>query len=103
MSALERNVTAAPRSSGRVLVVDDEPRVARSIALALSDAFDVDVAHSGADALELVSQGERYDVILCDVMMPHMTGPELFERLRVVAPAMAEEMVFITGGALLPE
>ena len=90
------------QTTGRVLVVDDDPMVARSIALILS-AYSVDIANSGAEALARIAEGWRYDVILCDVMMPSMTGPELFERLVDTAPAAAERVVFMTGCALLPE
>jgi len=76
--------------------------VARSIALILS-AYSVDIVYSGADALARIGQGWHYDVILCDVMMPSMTGPQMFEQLAVSAPAAAARVVFMTGCALLPE
>jgi CheY-like chemotaxis protein len=93
---------ASSSSTGRVLVIDDDPMVARSLALILA-AHSVDVVHSGADALARIARGSQYDVILCDVMMPSMTGPEFLARLLVAAPAEAERVVFVTGCALLPE
>lgn len=89
-------------TTGRVLVVDDDPMVARAIALVLS-AYSVDVVHSGAQALAHIAKGWHYDVILCDVMMPSMTGPELLEQLRASAPASAARVIFMTGCAMQPE
>jgi CheY-like chemotaxis protein len=51
------------------------------------------------DALERLSVGERFDVILCDLMMPEMTGMDLQAELLRVAPDQARRMVFMTGGA----
>ncbi len=46
----------------------------------------------------LIGGGQGFDVILCDVMMPEMTGMDLHEALRVKHPAYAERMVFMSGG-----
>jgi CheY-like chemotaxis protein len=53
----------------------------------------------GRDALERITAGEHFDVILCDLMMPNMSGVQLFEEIRRVAPAIAPRVVFLTGGA----
>ncbi|HYS79079.1 MAG TPA: ATP-binding protein [Anaeromyxobacteraceae bacterium] len=88
----------ARRTRVRVLVVDDEPMVARAIARTLS-AHDVTVLHSGAAALERLRQDAGYDVVLCDLMMPEVNGMDLHERLLLEAPATSERLVFMTGGA----
>jgi CheY-like chemotaxis protein len=90
-------------SIGRVLVIDDEPLVADAVALILSSAHAVTVVNSAEAALALLARGDRYDVILCDVMMPVMSGADLHARLTTVAPSEAARMVFITGCALVPE
>jgi len=89
--------------SGYVLVVDDEPHVARSIALVLSSEHEVVLAQDATDALSRIARGERYDVILCDVVMPLLSGAELYFRIREIAAPEAARIVFITGGACLPE
>jgi CheY-like chemotaxis protein len=86
----------------RVLVVDDEPLVAESLRLVLSGEFAVTITTDPNEALGWISAGEAYDVILCDVMMPHMNGIELRERVVAVAPEQAARIVFVTGGILLP-
>jgi PAS domain S-box-containing protein len=84
---------------GRVLVVDDDARVARAIGRVLRSRHEVELAAGGADAVARVAAGERFDVILCDVMMPAMGGPEVHAAIAALAPAQAARMVFITGGA----
>ncbi|MBX3225034.1 MAG: response regulator [Labilithrix sp.] len=83
----------------RVLIVDDEDRYAKSLELLLSEDYDVARASDGKRALDLFSQGERFDVILCDLMMPRMTGMELHAALAELCPEQRARMVFLTGGA----
>jgi signal transduction histidine kinase/ActR/RegA family two-component response regulator len=83
----------------RLLVVDDEPLVATAVRRALSRRHEVVVATSGREALDLLRAGARFDRILCDVMMPGMTGIELHAALERVAPDQARVVTFMTGGA----
>ena len=46
-----------------------------------------------------IDAGERFDVIVSDLMMPEMTGMELYEHLEKSAPEQASRVVFLTGGA----
>jgi CheY-like chemotaxis protein len=60
---------------------------------------DVVTCNDPREALRrLVVDGERYDVIFCDLMMPHLSGVELFRQVRERRPGLAERFVFITGG-----
>ena len=90
----------APRGGGplRILVVDDEPMVGRAVGRLLG-GHQVDLATSGAQALERIRAGTGYQVVICDLMMPDLTGMDLRERLQVEAPALARRMIFLTGGA----
>ena len=88
---------SAPRR--RILVLDDEPVVCFSLERLLSTEGEVVALTSPKQALLRFEAGERFDVILCDVMMPEMDAPALYERLREIAPQQAERMAFITGGA----
>ncbi len=88
----------APGARGRVLVVDDEASVGVALTRLLRKEHDVTALGRAGDALERIHGGERWDVILCDLMMPEMTGMELYRELVRVAPEQAKRMVFLTGG-----
>jgi CheY-like chemotaxis protein len=87
---------------GKILVIDDEPLVARSLGRVLEPEHDVTIVLSAGDAHRRVTAGERFDVILCDLMMPEMTGMDLHAELLLSAPEQAAQMVFLTGGAFTP-
>ena len=93
--AVARNLP--PPRRGRVLIVDDEQIVATTFRRALKH-HDV-TATDPSDAARRISEGQEFDVILCDLMMPNITGMDLYAELARVAPAQAARMVFITGGA----
>ena len=82
----------------RVLVVDDLPAVARSTARALRRGCTATVCCSGAEALAILAGGARFDAIVCDLMMPGMSGPVLHERVAERWPDQAERFIFLTGG-----
>ncbi len=91
-----------PGARGRVLVVDDDVAIGLSLRVALADEHDVIVTASGHEALELLKQDEAFDVVLCDLMMPDMTGIEVHDALKAEGRAVAERIVFVTGGAFAP-
>jgi CheY-like chemotaxis protein len=82
-----------------VLVVDDDVRVAESVRRVLRDEHDVAILHDGETALAHLRQGADYDLVLCDLMMPRMTGMELHDRLVGIGSRQVERFVFLTGGA----
>jgi len=89
---------AAPARPLQVLVVDDEPMVARAVARALR-RHRVEVVGSAAEALARLAAGPPPDAIVCDLMMPEVTGMDLHDRLGAERPELARRMVFLTGGA----
>jgi CheY-like chemotaxis protein len=54
------------------------------------------------DALARLSAGERFDLVLCDLMMPTLSGEEFQRRLRAISAPLADELIFLTGGAFTP-
>jgi len=92
----------APRRRGRILVVDDEPLVAKVVSRSLDTQHEVIGLDRSAEALALVLGGERFDVILCDLMMPEMSGIDFYEELCTHVPEQASVVVFMTGGAFTP-
>jgi PAS domain S-box-containing protein len=96
------SVLPVPGEGTDILVIDDEPMVGRAITRMLSPPHRVACVGSAAEALALLPT-RRFDTIVCDLMMPEMTGMELYERMLAETPALAARMVFLTGGAFTRE
>ncbi len=94
--------TQAP-GRARILVVDDEPLVGLVIQRAFEDEHEVVMISSARAALDLLDAGERFDVLLSDLMMPDLSGMALHAALLERHPALARRTVFLTGGAYTPE
>jgi PAS domain S-box-containing protein len=97
-------IVEAPPSSprGRVLVVDDEPALLRSLRAMIGADHEVVTASSGHEALEVLRDDSRFDVVLTDLMMPKVTGMDLYDAIRSAHPGMERRIVFMTGGAFTP-
>lgn len=86
----------------KVLVVDDDPSVARAIARQLRGA-EVTVAHYGRVAVERMLGDDPFDLVLCDVMMPGESGRDVYEAVAASRPDLLDRFVFVTGGATIPQ
>jgi DNA-binding response OmpR family regulator len=97
------DLVPSPASSAarraRLLIVDDEVVFSGSLRRLLSNEHEVSVANRGRDALGLMHDGLRFDAILCDLVMPEVSGIELYRELRRIAPDQADCVIFLTGGA----
>ncbi len=85
-----------PRS--RILVIDDEPNIGRSFVRSLPE-HDITVVDSGREGIRRLDDGERFDLIFCDVMMPDLTGRDVHEQIVERHTDMLDRIVFMTGGA----
>jgi PAS domain S-box-containing protein len=88
-------------SRGRILIVDDDAAVGRTLRLALEDDHEVTVVRSGTEALgalRAAPSDQGYDAVLCDLLMPGMTGGELFSIAREELPEIARRFIFMSGG-----
>jgi signal transduction histidine kinase len=83
---------------GSVLVIDDEPAIGILVERVLGGEHDVRRTVDADEALDWIADGARFDVIFCDLMMPHVTGVEFYQRLAARDAAHARAVVFITGG-----
>jgi PAS domain S-box-containing protein len=90
---------AVAGTRGRVLVIDDDASVASTIRRALLREHDVTAVTDPRQVLDILTRERAYDVIFCDLMMPHMTGQQLYERIRTEHPEALAHIVFVTGGA----
>jgi PAS domain S-box-containing protein len=88
----------------RAIVIDDEPEIAILIAEALRHAgFVCDVAGGGREGQAMISaRAGGYDAVVCDLRMPDMDGPALFNWIETNHPALADRTLFVTGDALGP-
>ncbi len=97
-----RAVSRAGRA--RVLIVDDEAGFALTLKYLIAEDHDVVALTNPREALtQLTSQGANFDVIFCDLLMPALTGMELFAEVRRKRPELARQFVFMTGGAFTRE
>jgi len=87
----------------RILAVDDEPLLLKAYRRMLADAHEVVTALGGRDALLVLQKDPAFDVILCDLQMPEMSGMELYAKVKARHPDLAERFVFATGGAFSSE
>ena len=92
----------ADQRSARILVIDDEPLVLSSVRRTLELVHSVSCVDSAKRGIELIER-ERFDLILCDLGMPEMTGVELYEWIVRVRPQDARRVIFMTGGAITAE
>ena len=90
-----------PRRS--VLLIDDEPQLLRALKRMLSPFFHVETEPDSQQALMRLLAWERHDAVLCDVMMPVLSGVELYEALIARHHPAADRMLFMTGGVLGPK
>jgi CheY-like chemotaxis protein len=93
--------TNASEQKRSVLVVDDEVPIGKALQRILSREHDVLFESDARSALERL-QHETFDVVFCDLMMPHMSGMDFYAALAARDPELAARVVFLTGGAFSP-
>ncbi|MEM9691505.1 MAG: ATP-binding protein, partial [Myxococcota bacterium] len=84
----------------RVLLIHGDPLVREARRRALGPDYDVVSATDGRDLVERLFYEEHLDLIVCDVDMPHMDGPEIYEYLCEHAPSLAERIIFCVSGSV---
>jgi DNA-binding response OmpR family regulator len=82
----------------RVLLVDDDPDVAEALAAMLTkEGLRVSRASTGTEGMAMLESSD-WDAIFLDVRLPDLSGPEIYRRLETTRPALAERVIFVTGG-----
>lgn len=83
----------------KILVVDDDESMGVALQRLLRREHDLSAVTDARVALARIDNGEQFDVILCDLMMPLMTGMEFYQQLIVRHPDQVARIVFLSGGA----
>jgi two-component system, cell cycle sensor histidine kinase and response regulator CckA len=102
--AMEAASDSPPVSQGRgrILVVDDEEDIRKMLCRMLGREHELVTLASGEEACALLDEDRAFDVVLCDLMMPRMSGMELHAWIVARDPSLAGRVVFLTGGAFTP-
>jgi len=86
-----------------VLVVDDEVEIARLLKRILeAEGHSVTAAYSGSEAREALDE-RTFDLVICDLRMPGMSGQELYAHIKQTQPDLARRVVFLTGDVMSRE
>jgi PAS domain S-box-containing protein len=88
--------------NARILVIDDDPLVLSAFRRALA-GYEVVTTEHARDALDWLANGQRFDLIVCDLVMPNMSGMEFHGSLLLLQPQDAARILFVTGGAITAE
>jgi len=102
-SVAPKSVPAPAGARPKVWVLDDEQLVAKTVQRILERSYDVFLANDALDVLSRLESGQTYDAFVCDLMMPDMSGMELWDQVQRRWPHLAARMVFASGGAFTPE
>jgi signal transduction histidine kinase len=94
----QKSIAPAAIVEQRILVLDDEPLIGDLLAGAL-DGHQVDLTTEGNEALQRIADGS-YDLVLCDLRMPRMSGIEFYAELKRRRPDLASCFVLMTGAAI---
>jgi PAS domain S-box-containing protein len=86
-----------------VLLIDDEPMIRSLVGRLLSGRFRVTAVDGVRAALAALNQGQKFDAILCDLMMPGESGIDFYGVVRRLYPDLLIRVAFITGGAVTPD
>ncbi len=104
--ALVPRSASAPATSvtrGRILVIDDDAMVARTIERTLRDRHQITCITEPRLAIDAIRAGAEFDLIICDLMMPKTSGAWVYEQVLALDPGLADRLVFVSGALFVPE
>ena len=81
------------------MLIDDEPHLGVTLTAGLRDQAEIVSVRTGVEAVRRLA-AEDFDLILCDLMMPDLTGMDVFEEAVRHRPDLRRRFVFMTGGAV---
>ena len=89
-------------SDARILIIDDEAQVLRAMSRALKH-YDLTPTESGQQAINLLSKGTDFDLILCDLIMREVSGIDVYRWLTEHRPELLDRLIFVTAGTFTDE
>jgi PAS domain S-box-containing protein len=92
---------SAPRT--RVLVIDDDPGVGNALRAMLAAEHEVKSVESAREGLRILLGDDEFDVVFCDLVMPELSGIDLYCAVELNRPERVDRLVFMTGGVFTPE
>jgi signal transduction histidine kinase len=98
-SAADTTRAARRLRRARILVIDDEEMICRVVTQLLTQRHDVLVAQSAQTAFDRLEHDRRFDIVLCDLIMPGTSGSEIFDVFAARWPELQSRLIFMTGGA----
>ncbi len=101
-AVIDNSTPLVSTTGGRILIIDDEVGILEALADTLDD-HEVMTASSAKKGMALANSHRNFDLVLCDLMMPEMSGMSFHQWLSTAHPALAGRLVFITGGAFTPK
>ncbi|HTM46785.1 MAG TPA: response regulator [Polyangiaceae bacterium] len=96
-------LSRSTRPRGRVLLIDDEPRNVSAVVRALSREHHIETSHDAVVAMAKIKNGERFDVILCAMVMGEQSGMDVYRALVKIDKEQARNLIFLTSDALPPQ
>ncbi len=85
----------------KILVVEDEPAIARVCSMTLAgEGFEVHIAANGSLANDILDSDRDYDLIIIDIRTPVMNGKQLYKSINEKHPELADKVIFTTGDIL---
>ena len=92
---------AEPRTArARLLIIDDEPMLLRSLEQSIEGEHDVVIAPGGGAALEILARDRAFDLVLCDLQMPGVDGIAIHDFLVASAPELLPRLVVMSAGVV---
>lgn len=92
-----RPAAVAGAARPRLLLVDDDALVGRALTRLLRNEYDIVYRQQARDALALLESGAEFDIVLCDLVMPGMSGMDLYDAIRGTRPEVASRVIFLSG------
>lgn len=84
----------------RILVIDDESLLGQTLQLGLEENLDVELEVCGQKGLDRLLAGEQFQLVLCDLSLPDLSGAEVHRQALAARPELASSFVVMTGGAI---